>query len=191
MGCVRILGNPRRKSALIRASDSVLANNSRPHADISSLSRRTCRGRLQGRRTPHRRLHEGSAAPRTSASRARRPIPSRGVSARSRKTLHSSARRSGIGPCRFSSQTLHCRLASSTASDQFRKRAGGHFMPGGGDRTNRYASERVRITCVSANGSAGHSRKSSVIGVATTSLPSRDWRRLFGLSNHALAYSLR
>ena len=23
------------------------------------------------------------------------------------------------------------------------------------------------------------------------SLPSRDWRRLFGLSNHALAYSLR
>src|SRR5262249_48410595 len=69
---------------------------------------------------------------------------------------------------RFSTQTLHRRLASPTAWDQFRKRAGGHFTPRGGDRTNRYTSERVRITSVSANKSSGHWRNSSVIGVATT-----------------------
>src|SRR5215469_18461244 len=90
---------------------------------------------------------------------------SNGVSARSRKTIHSSTKRSGNGLFRFSSQTLHCRPASSTASDQLGKRLGGHCSPLGGEKTKRYASVRLRMTFVKANRSAGHSSRSSVNGL--------------------------
>src|SRR5262249_42688297 len=57
--------------------------------------------------------------------------------ARSQKSVHSSTRSSGSVTSRSSSQTVHCRLASSTASDQLGKRIGGHALLQGGDKTNR------------------------------------------------------
>src|SRR5262249_26470237 len=59
----------------------------------------------------------------------------------------------------------HCQPAFSTASDQFENLLGGQRRPLTGEKTNRYASERSRITFVSANRSAGHCRKSSLIDV--------------------------
>ena len=59
------------------------------------------------------------------------------IPARSWKIPHSSARSSGTAPCRFSTQTLHCRAASSTASGQLAKRCGGHATGPGGHKRKR------------------------------------------------------
>src|SRR5215469_1838860 len=108
----------------------------------------------------------------SSASHIRESSPcarcSSGISSCSRRTFHSSARRPGRKPCRSSTQRLHCRPASSTASDQLGKRAGGHSRPLLGDKANRYASDRSRRTLVTANKSGGHSRNRSVKGLPAT-----------------------
>src|SRR5215831_1844772 len=108
----------------------------------------------------------------SSASHIRESNPcarcSSGISSCSRKTLHSSARRPGGEPCQSSTQKLHCRPASSTASDQLGKRAGGHSRPLLGDKANRYASDRSRRTLVAANKSAGHSRNWSLSELPAT-----------------------
>jgi hypothetical protein len=111
---------------------------------------------------------------------------------RSGKTVHSSARRSGTAPRRSSTQALHCLPVCSTRSGQLGKRPGGHSTPTGGDKRNRYASERSRITSVRANISGGHSRSSSVIGrPATTcqvdaSVGSSVWKYFEGSSTALL-----
>jgi hypothetical protein len=103
----------------------------------------------------------------SSASHSRQSCPcatsSSGISARSRKVLHSSATSSGIAPRGSSTQTPHWRPASSTAAAQSGMRAGGHWPTG--ERAKRNASDRLRITWVRANRSGGHSRSSSVIGL--------------------------
>jgi hypothetical protein len=55
-----------------------------------------------------------------------------------------------------------------TASGQSGTSAGGQFEPAGGDRANRYASDRCRITSVSANTSGGHSSSSTPIVLLAT-----------------------
>src|SRR5262249_53444560 len=81
----------------------------------------------------------------------------------------------------FSTQELHCRDVSTTASDQLGKRRGGHSTPLGGDKTNRYTCERARMTLVRANKSAGHSRNRSVIG-----LPVREYQTEAGVGSSSL-----
>ncbi len=102
----------------------------------------------------------------SSASHIRQSFPaascSSGMSARSRKALHSSARRSGTDPRRSSTQALQRRAASSTASAQFGMRCGGQAPSG--ERAKRNPSEPSRIRLTSANRSGGHSSNSSVIG---------------------------
>jgi hypothetical protein len=115
------------------------------------------------------------------ASHIRQSCPSasssRDVSARSRETLHSSAKRPGNRTFLSSTHTLHCRPASSSLSAHRGKRWGGHTVPGGGANTNRYASDRSRITYVRANRSAGQFRNSSVIA-----LPARACHKDAGVS---------
>jgi hypothetical protein len=68
----------------------------------------------------------------------------------------------GTEPRRSSTDALHSRPASTTASDQSSAPAGGHRTPAGGDNANRNASERSSSTLVSANTSGGHASNSSV-----------------------------
>src|SRR5215469_5640417 len=107
---------------------------------------------------------------RASHTRGARPSArcSSGVMARSRNALHSSARRCGTLPWGASSELLHCRAASATAPGQSKKRRGGQVNPAFGDRANRYASERWRMTFVTANMSAGHSRNWPSSGLPDT-----------------------
>src|SRR5262249_1978472 len=70
-----------------------------------------------------------------------------------------------MGPCRASIQALHWRPVSSTVPDQSGKRLGGHSRALLGDKANRYASERSRMTFVTANKSGGHSRNWSLSGL--------------------------
>src|SRR5262245_3669569 len=68
----------------------------------------------------------------------------------------------GTEPRRSSTQPLHSRPASTTASHQSSAPAGGHCTPAGGDNAKRKASERSSSTLVSANMSGGHASSSSV-----------------------------
>src|SRR5262245_5688055 len=68
----------------------------------------------------------------------------------------------GAEPRGSSTQALHSRPASTTASDQSPAPAGGHRTPAGGDNAKRNAPERSSSTLASANTSGGHASNSSV-----------------------------
>jgi hypothetical protein len=153
----------------MRAKDPVLASSSRPRARYLKPS-----APAASRATPSP-THASSAiaCKVSSASHSRQSRASvrssSGIPARARTTPHSRARRPGIAPFRSSAQASHRRAASVTASGQSGKSAGGQLESAGGERAKRYASERWRITSVSASTSGGHSSSSSPIMVPATS----------------------
>jgi hypothetical protein len=162
-GGVWTLGSTRIDCAGIRARDPVLARSSRPRARYTKPSAPDA-----SRAMPSPAQASSAMACRvSSASHSRQSRASaswlKGVPARARRMPHSWTRRRGIAPFLSSAQAHHCRAASATASGQSGTSAGGQFEPAGGDRAKRYASERWRITSVSANRSGGHSSSSSPI----------------------------
>ena len=139
-----------------------------PGRDTRTPLRRNGQARRTGPRTLRPRSREASRALRRRANLA--PPPAVPGASRPAPERRPTSRPRAQEPHHHDPQPTHStrRAACPTASLQLASPPGGHSTPSGGDKTNRYASARSRITSVSAKTSGGHSSNSSPIGLPAT-----------------------